>query len=222
MTRALLPSRLRRLAARLATAYGRPRRPRVDPLDALIETMLSQNTSDVNSGRAFASLRAAYPTWRQAARARLAGLEAAIRCGGLARTKSRRIRLVLEAVKARAGAHDLRFLRRLPAPDAERWLGGLPGVGPKTRACVLLFACGHPAFPVDTHVHRIARRAGLISPRDSAERAHQILGPAVPAGRHLDLHLNLVRLGRERCRPRAPACAGCPIRAECDHGRRAA
>jgi endonuclease-3 len=206
----------------LAKVYGRPRRPRLDPLDALIETMLSQSTSDLNSGRAFASLRAAYPTWRQVARAPVSSIETAIRSGGLAPTKSRRIRLVLAAVKARAGAYDLGFLRRLPGADAELWLRGLPGVGPKTRACVLLFACGHPAFPVDTHVFRIARRAGLVAQRASAERAHQILAPAVPAGRHLDLHLNLIRLGRQRCRPRAPACAGCPIRVECDHGRRAA
>jgi len=222
VARALLTPRLRRIASQLAAAFGRPRRRRVDPLDALVETILSQNTSDLNSGRAFASLKAAYPTWRQAARARVSSLERVIRCGGLARTKSRRIRLALAAVKARTGDYDLRPLRRLAPPEAEAWLRGLPGVGPKTSACVLLFACGHPAFPVDTHVFRVARRVGLISPRDSAERAHEVLAPAVPAGRHLDLHLNLIRLGRERCRPQAPRCPECPIRNECDHGRRAA
>lgn len=192
------------------------------PLDALVETILSQNTSDLNSGRAFAALKAAYPSWERAARAPLASLERTIRPGGLARTKSRRIHLALAAVKARAGRYDLGLLRRLSAAEADAWLRGLPGVGPKTRACVLLFACGHPAFPVDTHVHRIARRAGLVAPRVSAERAHEILGAAVPPGRQLDLHLNLIRLGRERCRPQAPQCPGCPILAECAHGRRAA
>lgn len=184
--------------------------------------MLSQNTSDLNSGRAFAALKAAYPSWERAARAPLSCLERTIRSGGLARTKSRRIRLALLAVKERTGGYDLGVLRRLSPLQADAWLRGLPGVGPKTRACVLLFACGHPAFPVDTHVHRIARRAGLVAPRVSAERAHEILGTAVPEGRHLDLHINLIRLGRERCRPRAPACPGCPILSECDHGRRAA
>ncbi|HET7293166.1 MAG TPA: endonuclease III [Vicinamibacteria bacterium] len=217
-----LPSRLRRVADRLVARYGRPRRRAQEPLDTLIETMLSQHTSDVNSGRAFASLKAAFPRWELVARAPVAAVERAIRAGGLSRTKSRRIKSVLAAVKRRAGCYDLGHLRRLPPREADAWLLGLPGVGPKTRACVLLFACLKPAFPVDTHVHRIAVRAGLLSPRDSAEAAHARLLPAIPAGRHLELHLNLIRLGRELCRPRAPRCALCPIRRDCDHGRRAA
>jgi endonuclease-3 len=217
-----LEIRLRRIADRLASHHGRPRRRLARPLDTLVETILSQNTSDTNSGRAFAALKAAYPSWERAARAPVARLERVIRHGGLAATKSRRIRLVLAAVKARSGRYDLSWLRRMDPAAADGWLQGLPGVGPKTRACVLLFACGHPAFPVDTHVHRIARRAGLIAARTTAERAHLVLGAAVPPGRHLDLHLNLVRLGRERCRARAPECRGCPIRPQCDHGRRAA
>jgi len=222
VTRAPLPIRLRRIADRLAADYGRPRRHRVPPMDALVETILSQNTSDVNSGRAFVALKAAYPSWERAARAGVARLERVIRSGGLAATKSRRIRLALATVEARTGGYDLSGLCRMDAAQADAWLRGLPGVGPKTRACVLLFGCGHPAFPVDTHVHRIARRAGLVAPRVSAGRAHALLGPAVPAGRHLELHLNLIRLGRERCRARTPECPGCPIRGECAHGRRAA
>ena len=219
---AKLISRLRRVADRLVARYGRPRRRAQDPLDTLIETVLSQNTSDVNSGRAFAALKAAFPSWVHAAQASSKALERAIRPGGLAPTKSRRIKRVLAAVRERAGRYDLGLLRRLPPEQADAWLHGLPGVGPKTRACVLLFACGHPAFPVDTHVQRIARRAGFIGGKDSAEKAHALLLPAVPAGRHLDLHLNLIRLGRELCRPHAPRCPECPIRSECDHGRRVA
>ena len=217
----LLASRLRHVADLLAARYGRPRRRAADPLDTLVETVLSQNTSDVNSGRAFAALKTAFPRWELLARAPATAIERAIRPGGLARTKSRRIKAVLAAVKERAGRHDLRVLRHLTPAQADGWLLGLPGVGPKTRSCVLLFACGHPAFPVDTHVHRIVRRAGFIGATDSAGAAHALLLPAVPAGRHLDLHLNLIRLGRELCRPRAPRCPECPIRRECDHGRRA-
>lgn len=191
-------------------------------MDVLVETILSQNTTDRNSSRAFAALRAAYPSWEEVADQPVARIEAAIRSGGLAATKSRRIRRVLAAVEARVGRFDLGVLLRLEPAEAEPWLRGLPGVGPKTRACVLLFGCGHAAFPVDTHVLRIARRAGLVAAAVSAERAHSLLGPAVPAGRHLDLHLNLIRLGREVCRARGPSCSRCPIRSECDHGRRAA
>lgn len=212
---ARLPSRLQSLSERLARRYGRPRRRRSDPLDGLIQTVLSQNTSDVNSERAFASLKAAFPSWSSAAEARPRSLERAIRSGGLARTKSRRIRALLRAVHTREGRYDLSGLRRLDAAGADARLRGLPGVGPKTRACVLLFSLGKHAFPVDTHVHRVARRLGLIGARVSAERAHDLLGPCVPRGRALDLHLNLIRLGRELCRPRVPRCRECPLRAGC-------
>jgi len=214
---ARLSRRLSVIAERLSRVYGRPRRRRSDPLSELIETVLSQNTSDVNSARAFRSLRAAYPTWAAVARAPAAGIERAIRGGGLARTKSRRIRLVLRAVREREGRYDLTSLRGLPLAAAQERLLGLPGVGPKTRACVLLFACGLPAFPVDTHVHRIVRRLGLVEARASAEAAHARLEPAVPPSRALDLHLNLIRLGRELCRPRAPRCERCPLRRLCPH-----
>jgi endonuclease-3 len=206
-----LERRLLRIADRLARAYGRPRRGRSDPLDSLIETVLSQNTSDVNSGRAFASLKAAFPTWQKAAVARPRALERAIKSGGLARTKSRRILKLLAAIREREGRLDLAGLRRLDAAAADARLRGLPGVGPKTRACVLLFALGKHAFPVDTHVHRLARRLGLVPERSSAEAAHELLAPAVREGRALDLHLNLIRLGREVCRARSPLCGACAL-----------
>lgn len=210
------------LARRLAVRYGVPSRRRADPLDVLIETVLSQNTSDVNSGRAFRSLKAAWPSWPLAAQAPRPALERAIRSGGLARLKSRRILQVLAALRRREGSYDLRVLRRLSPSAAERRLAGLPGVGPKTRACVLLFGCGHPAFPVDTHVHRIVRRLGLAPERASAEQAHARLAPAVPPRGALGLHLNLIRLGRELCRPRQPLCGACPLRRVCAYARRAA
>jgi endonuclease-3 len=145
-----------------------------------------------------------------------------IRSGGLARLKSRRILDVLAALRRREGRYHLGVLRRLDPAAADERLRGLPGVGPKTRACVLLFGCGHPAFPVDTHVHRILRRLGLVPERASAEQAHRRLARFVPAPRALDLHLNLIRLGRELCRPRAPRCTCCPLRTLCAHARREA
>jgi endonuclease-3 len=217
-----LTRRLERVARRLATRYGIPRRRLEDPLDVLIETVLSQNTSDLNSGRAFGALKEAFPSWPAVAAARRADIARAIRSGGLARLKSARIQDILAQLRARPGGYDLRPLRRLSAAEAEASLRGLPGVGPKTRACVLLFGCGHAAFPVDTHVHRIVRRLGLVPPRSDAVRAHELLAPRVPAARALDLHLNLIRLGRELCRPRAPRCGSCPLRPACAFARRAA
>ena len=212
---AALRNRLRKIADLLSSSYGRPRPHRTDPLDSLIQTVLSQNTSDVNSERAFASLKCVFPTWERAAAARPEAIERAIRSGGLARTKSRRILELLAAVRRLEGRLDLRALQQLDASEAEARLRGLPGVGPKTRACVLLFALGKHAFPVDTHVQRVTRRLGLVDEKTSAERAHEILGPAVPRGRALDLHLNLIRLGRELCRARAPRCVACTLRRLC-------
>lgn len=217
---ASLSRRLLSVARRLEAAYGRPRRRPSDPLDELVGTVLSQHTSDANSGRAFRSLKAAFPTWAAAAAAPARAIEGAIRVGGLARTKSRRILGLLATLREREGRYDLSLLRRLDAAAAEDRLRGLPGVGPKTRACVLLFACGYSAFPVDTHVHRIVRRLGLVPARASAEAAHDTLATAVPRGRALALHLNLIRLGRELCRPREPRCPGCPLRRACAHARR--
>jgi endonuclease-3 len=214
--------RLAVVADRLARVYGVPQRRRRDPLSELVMTVLSQATSDLNSGRAYRDLTTAFPTWEAASRAGARRITRAIRVGGLARTKGRRIAAILDAVRRREGCLDLRSLRRLSPVEADRRLCGLPGVGRKTRACVLLFACGHPAFPVDTHVHRIVRRLGLVPDRASAEAAHDRLAPAVPAQRALDLHLNLIRLGREVCRPRDPRCAACPLRRVCLHAREAA
>jgi len=223
MLTAPLPSLTRRLsgiADRLAGVYGRPCRRLTDPLSDLIGTVLSQHTSDLNSGRAYRGLRAAFPTWAAVAHARPRDVERAIRVGGLARTKSRRIVSLLRDIKAREGRYDLGPLRRLDHAAADGRLRGLRGVGPKTRACVLLFGAGHPAFPVDTHVHRIARRVGLVPETANAERTHAILEPVVPEGRALDLHLNLIRLGREVCRPSSPHCSRCPLRPVCRHARR--
>lgn len=219
---AALSRRLADVDRRLARTYGRPRRSRRDPLDTLVETVLSQHTSDVNSGRAFASLKGAFPTWERAAAAPQPALEDAIRVGGLARVKSVTIARLLAEVRRREGGYDLRPLQRLPHADACERLAGLPGVGPKTRACVLLFACGQPAFPVDTHVHRIVRRLGLVPDRASAAAAQGALEPATPAEHALPLHLNLIRLGREVCRPREPRCPACPLRPVCAHAKEAA
>jgi endonuclease-3 len=217
-----LSRRLSDIDRRLASVYGRPRRTRRDPLDTLVETVLSQHTSDLNSGRAFASLKQTFPSWSGAAGAPAPRIERAIRVGGLARVKSRTIKHLLAQVREREGRYDLSRLRRLRPPAAREALSGLPGVGPKTRACVLLFACGQAAFPVDTHVHRIVRRLGLVGAEATAARAQDALEPLVSRAAALPLHLNLIRLGREVCRPREPRCPVCPLRGVCAHARSAA
>src|SRR5262249_2799 len=148
----------------LRAAYGIPKLRRgLDPLDVLIETILSQSTTNVNSDRAFENLKRRFPDWDKARRARVTSIEVAIRSGGLARQKSVRIRKLVNEIYQRRGSLDLSFLKTAPLEDAKEFLGSFKGVGPKTVACTLLFAYNRPIFPIDTHIFRIARRLGLIA-----------------------------------------------------------
>jgi endonuclease-3 len=177
--------------------------------------VLSQHTSDVNADRAFASLRAAFPTWEEVVAAPEAAVADAIRSGGLANTKAPRIQAILREVRDREGADDLGRLRDLPDAEARAYLTSLPGIGPKTAAVVLSFALGRDAIPVDTHVHRVARRLGLVPPKASAEQADRLLHALVPDGLRTRLHVGLIRLGREICKAPIPRCALCPLKDLC-------
>jgi endonuclease III len=204
----------------LERAYGVPsnRWAGTDPLDMLIEVILSQATSDVNSRRTFAALKERFPTWAAALRAREATIAATIKAGGLANQKARVIKQLLRAVKAQTGALDLSFLHDLPAREAAAFLSQFRGIGPKTVACTLLFACGKNLFPLDTHIFRVLRRVGLIPASCSDARAHEIMNARVPAGKFYSFHVNLIRHGRTLCRPREPLCTRCPIVEYCDYG----
>jgi endonuclease III len=216
-------TRLRAILKRLVRAYGVPRwQPTHDPLGELIATILSQNTSDVNSERAYAALRNAYPTWEDVLRANPDELAAVIRSGGLAALKSRRIQDILQRLAARQERLSLDFLIDMPMPAARAFLADFSGVGPKTIACVLLFACGHPAFPIDTHIFRVTTRLGLLPAGCTAERAHAILEPSIPAHDVYSAHVNLIRHGRTLCKARQPACTGCCLRTLCPYPQRSA
>jgi endonuclease-3 len=192
--------------------------PRYPPVDELVFTVLSQNTADVNTERTFAALKARFPVWSAARDAPVDDIEAAIALGGLAHTKAPRIKRILEAISAGAGEPDLGVLDGLSDADAQACLTGLPGVGPKTAACVLLFSLGRPVMPVDTHVHRVARRLGVIDAKVSAEQAHPLLtelaGPQ-DAAQIYAVHVDLVRHGRRICHARRPACGECPLAGLC-------
>jgi endonuclease-3 len=211
-------TRLGAVLRQLEQAHGLPPwTPHHDPLGELVATILSQNTSDVNSDRAYAALRAAFPTWDEVAAAAPEALAASIRVGGLATLKSQRVQEILHRLKARQGHLSLDGLMTMPMPAARAFLAEFSGVGPKTIACVLLFACGHPAFPVDTHIHRVTTRLGLLPARCTAERAHAILEPLIPPTQVYAAHVNLIRHGRTVCRSRLPACQHCCLRALCPY-----
>jgi len=201
----------------LRARYGRPERRESDPLEVLVRGVLSQNTSDVNSGRAYENLRSAFGTWEALARATVGAIAEAIQPGGLAAQKARTIKALMDAL-ARRGAYSLEHLRGLSATEAERELSSVKGVGRKTARLVLLFGFGMPVFVVDTHVHRVTGRLGLIPPRCSRDRAHVLLDALVPDARKYEAHINLIRHGRQTCAARRPACESCVLRGWCAFG----
>jgi endonuclease III len=205
----------RRLRAEQGTFVPKPVLP---VIDEIVATVLSQHTSDINSERAFAQLKSSFPTWDQVADAPAALVADAIRCGGIADQKARRIQQILAAIEEREGRISLDRLVDLDDVAVETYLESLPGVGPKTAACVLTFAMGRAAFPVDTHVHRQAVRLGWIPAKTTADKAHRLLTPLIPPDLRYDLHVALITHGRTVCRAQRPRCDACVLLDLCAYG----
>lgn len=200
----------------LEQEYGpREWRSDADPIDVLIETILSQNTSDVNSARAFASLKASFHSWAAVASAPVEGIAPALKPGGLHRIKADRIKRVLQQIRHEQGRINLDSLRPLNMTEAEDYLLRLPGVGQKTARCVLLFSLAKPSLPVDTHIFRVAKRLGLIGPRTTIEKAAELLQEQTPASKVYQFHVHMIEHGRRVCHARQPQCCDCVLRSIC-------
>jgi len=200
----------------LAETYGEPRwRQHLPPVDELVSTILSQSTSDTNRDKGFYALKARYPDWESVMAAPEEDIVATIRPAGLANQKGPRIQAALRYICQERGAITLDFLADMPLEEARDWLTAIKGVGRKTAAIILLFAFDRPAFPVDTHVHRVTGRLGLIGPKVTADKAHDILETLGEPETYYPLHLNLIRHGREVCTARNPKCEICVLQAEC-------
>ena len=213
-----LVEKARSITTTLETYYGSPEwRNPLPPLDELVSTILSQNTNDVNRDRAFEALRERFPTWEEVRDAQEENVVDAIRPAGLANQKGPRIQKVLQEITAERGELDITFLSELTPEQAKAWLTKFKGVGPKTAAIVLQFSLGKPAFPVDTHVHRVTGRLGLRPPRMNAEKAHDFLADLFLPESYYAAHLNIIRLGREICHARKPDCPHCPLTDLCDY-----
>jgi endonuclease-3 len=207
---------IRIVAQKLKAGYGKPVAKNYSSLiDALIETILSQNTSDINSRRAFLNLKERFPVWNDILEASPALLERTIRAGGLAHIKSARIRRLLGRVKRERGGISLEYLRRMKPEPAYQALLSFEGVGPKTAACTLLFGAGIPIFPVDTHVFRVCSRLGWVGGKETPEKFQERFRHLVPLEYVYSLHMNLITHGRRICSPRDPACPECMIREYC-------
>lgn len=190
-----------------------------DLLGTLIEAILSQSTTNINSARAFEQLMTRFEgDWHQVSCAPCKEVVEAIRCGGLAKQKAPRIQAILHELYGERGDYSLEFLRELEPKAALAKLMAMPGVGPKTARYVLMHAAQAPVFAMDTHILRIARRMGWILPSLSDERAHAAMESIMPEGQHEPAHVVLIWHGRRCCHARHPACTGCPLLASCPHG----
>ena len=207
------------ISQNLEASYGIPKNNHNDdPLDELILTILSQSTTNINSHRAFDSLKRRFPDWESVRRTRPSTIATTIKSGGLANVKSLVIRDLLNEIKKQRGELDLSFLKTIPVERARKFLTSLKGVGPKTAACVLLFSCKLKVFPMDTHIFRITKRIGLIPERINDEQAHVLMESLIPRRKHYSLHVNLIRHGREICLSRVPKCHKCILIEQCEYG----
>jgi len=204
--------------ARLVRVYGEPVwHSALDPVAQLVTTILSQNTNDTNQHRAFRQLCERFPSWEAVRDADVEAVKDAIRTAGLANHKAPAIQRALQTITAEQGELSLRFLENLSVQEAKSWLTRIKGVGPKTAAIVLLFSLGRPAFPVDTHIHRVTRRLGLIGPTVGREQAHSVLEELIPPDLYYPFHVNLIEHGRETCIAGRPRCSVCVLREVCDY-----
>jgi len=200
----------------LSAEYGEKRwRARKSPVAVLVQTILSQNTSDRNSERAFKHLLASFDGWEKIANVGVGRIREAIKVGGLGTVKARYIKQSLQEIRRRQGGFELDFLRKLPVDEARDWLRQLPGVGMKTASVVLLFSLGMPALPVDTHVFRVTKRLGLIDSKISVEKAHGLLERLVPPQDIYQFHMLLIEHGRTMCKAQRPRCRECVLGSLC-------
>jgi endonuclease III len=203
----------------LERTFGEPKlSKKSDPLAMLINIILSQATTDANSRRTFENLKKRFRNWEEVLAADESEIAGAIRLGGLANQKAKVIRDLLRQIKETHGTLSLKFVEKMPDEEARDFLQKFRGIGPKTVACTLLFACHKEVFPLDTHIFRVLKRMGILPEKITDAKAHRLLDELVPKGKFYSLHVNFIRLGRKICRPQEPLCWECPLLEYCDYG----
>ena len=204
------------IIALLEKEYGIPKwNPVKRHLDVLIETILSQHTSDLNSHRAFKSLMDTFGNWQSVASASVDHVAQSIRCGGLSRLKAVRIKQILQGIFNERGNFTLDFLESMSTTEAVDYLISLPGVGLKTASCVLLFSLGRPSLPVDTHIFRVVKRLGLLEPDVNINEAHRLLQNNIHPSKIYQFHVHVIKHGRQICHARGPRCHECILEKGC-------
>lgn len=216
--------RLGRLTALLEAEWGRQERwSSKSPMDQLIATILSQRTNYADERTAFRNLLERFGDWEGVAEADVDDIAVQIRTSRYPEVKAPRIKAVLQGIIERHGSATLDHLHELSIAEASAYLRALPGVGPKTITFVQLFSMRRPVLPVDTHVHRSTGRVGIIGPKISEAKAHDLLLAMLPqdAPEILNFHILWFKLGQKVCHYRRPACERCPLCRDCEHARTA-
>ena len=211
-----LKRKARALHEKLYKVYGEPKWSKLDGVSELVSTILSQNTNDGNRDLAYARLRARFAIWEDVRDAQTQDVIDAIKPAGLANQKGPRIQQALKRITEEQGALNIDFLAKMPTEEGRAWLTSIHGVGMKTASIVLLFCYDLPAFPVDTHVHRVTGRVGLRGEKMNADDTHLLMERLCPPGAAGPFHINIIRHGREICHARTPECARCPLQSMCD------
>jgi endonuclease-3 len=205
---------------RLLETYGeRPLVPRREPMHELISTMLSHRTTQKNESLAFHRMWDRYGSWEAIRDAPFEELAEELEQVQFPGAKAENIKKALTRIIDAHGEPSIEFLREMPTEDGLAWLRSLPGVGIKTATLVLLFCFSKPVMPVDTHVHRVSQRIGLISPKASAEAAHSLLLELLPREPHVlfNFHIGMLKHGQQICIWGRPRCERCPLTDLCDY-----
>jgi len=193
-------------------------KPKNDTFETLVVTIISQNTSDTNSERAFENLSKMFEiTPRALSQAQTSKIEECLHIGGLYKSKARTIQAVSKIVLEKFGG-SLKPILSLPLAEARKTLMEMPGVGPKTADVVLLFSANQPTVPVDTHVNRVTKRLGLAPASGDYETVRLSLQSLFEPKDYLTIHLLLIAHGRKYCKASKPHCYDCPLNNYCPSG----
>lgn len=195
----------------LLERYGEPSEPEnLEGIDFVVRVILSQNTNDINRDKAFKNLKEKYDSYEEVENAPREDLIDVIRVAGLGPTKAERIQEALGIIREKSGDYSIEFLGDMSVEEAKKWLTDIPGIGPKSAAVILCFYFRMPVFPVDTHVHRLSKRYGLVPENASREKTHEIMEEKVPDDIKYPFHILLITHGREECSARNKEC-GCEL-----------
>lgn len=203
---------------KLSEYFGKPVKRRSNSrgiLDVLIATKLSQNTTDKSAFTAFTNLKNRFSTWEEVAAAGLNEIRDCIRVCGLSNTKAANIKLMLQEMRQEHNDLDFSFLKKYSDDEVYEEFLKYKGIGIKTISCVLVFALGRDAFPVDTHVHRVLNRLGVVK-TGLPEKTFNEVNNFIPEGRKYELHNNLIKFGRNICRAKNPLCSACFLYGICE------